>query len=132
MIVTRALTAPGAACKLAAAFTLFGPLKVHRSTVIVSSKKPRTSELDPPVTAEAAPTDFEGSLSELESIVEQLEQGDLSLDESLKQFERGVQLTRVCQGALKQAEQKVEILLRKTGQTQDDDAFVAAPFASDE
>lgn len=98
----------------------------------MSSKKPRTSELDPPVTAEAAPTDFEGSLSELESIVEQLEQGDLSLDESLKQFERGVQLTRVCQGALKQAEQKVEILLRKTGQTQDDDAFVAAPFASDE
>ncbi len=129
LIITRALTAPGAACKLAAAST---PTQALRSVFIVSSKKPRTSELDLPATAEAAPADFEGSLSELESIVDQLEQGELSLDESLKQFERGVQLTRVCQGALKQAEQKVEILLRKTGQTQGDDDFVAAPFASDE
>lgn len=66
--------------------------------------------------AAAAPADFETSLAELEAIVEKLEQGDLSLDESLKQFERGVQLTRACQTALKQAEQKVEILLRRSGQ----------------
>ena len=62
------------------------------------------------------PADFENSLTELEALVEKLEQGDLSLDESLKCFERGVQLTRICQTALKQAEQKVEILLRRSGE----------------
>ncbi len=61
--------------------------------------------------------DFETALAELESLVEQMEQGDLSLDESLKQFERGVQLTRACQTALKDAEQKVQILLEKDGRT---------------
>jgi exodeoxyribonuclease VII small subunit len=81
---------------------------------------------------DAGAADFERSLSELEAIVEQLEQGELSLDESLRQFERGVQLTRLCQGALKQAEQKVEVLLRKTGQASGDgDEFVVAPFDSD-
>lgn len=71
------------------------------------------------VAAEPAPAlqgaDFEAALAELESIVEALEQGELSLDESLQRFERGVQLTRACQTALKNAEQKVDILLRKTG-----------------
>ena len=60
--------------------------------------------------------DFETALAELEALVEKMEQGDLSLDESLKQFERGVQLTRSCQQALKEAEQKVRILLEKDGQ----------------
>ena len=60
--------------------------------------------------------DFESALAELEALVEKMEQGDLSLDESLKQFERGVQLTRACQQALKEAEQKVQILLEKDGQ----------------
>ena len=60
--------------------------------------------------------DFETALAELEALVEKMEQGDLSLDESLKQFERGVQLTRSCQQALKEAEQKVQILLEKDGQ----------------
>jgi len=60
--------------------------------------------------------DFETALAELEALVEKMEQGDLSLDESLKQFERGVQLTRACQQALKEAEQKVQILLDKDGQ----------------
>jgi exodeoxyribonuclease VII small subunit len=59
--------------------------------------------------------DFETALSELETLVEKMEQGDQSLDESLKQFERGVQLTRSCQQALKDAEQKVQILLTKNG-----------------
>src|SRR3954449_12315531 len=77
------------------------------------------------------PADFESSLTELEALVEKLEQGDLSLDESLKCFERGVQLTRICQTALKQAEQKVEILLRKTGGTTGDE-FAAAPFEADD
>jgi exodeoxyribonuclease VII small subunit len=57
------------------------------------------------------PLDFESSLAELELLVERLEQGDLALDEALKCFERGVALTRQCQGALKAAQQKVEILL---------------------
>ena len=88
---------------------------------IVTSK---TSSADPV----AEPTaDFERSLAELESIVDKLEQGDLSLDDSLRHFERGVQLTRACQGAFKQAEQKVEILLRRSGAEE----FAAAPFDSD-
>jgi exodeoxyribonuclease VII small subunit len=53
---------------------------------------------------------FEEALKELESLVETLEQGDQSLEESLKSFERGVTLTRLCQEALKEAEQKVQIL----------------------
>jgi exodeoxyribonuclease VII small subunit len=80
----------------------------------VAAKKPK-SEDDTVQSASEAP-DFEQALAQLEAIVEQLEQGDLSLDESLQQFERGVQLTRTCQSALKQAEQKVEILLRRTGE----------------
>lgn len=55
--------------------------------------------------------DLDKGLAELESIVEQLESGDLPLDRSLKEFERGVRLSRECQGALKDAEQRVQILL---------------------
>lgn len=58
---------------------------------------------------------FEDSLAELEQLVNQLEQGDISLEESLKAFERGVTLTRTCQQALQEAEQKVQILLEKNG-----------------
>jgi exodeoxyribonuclease VII small subunit len=58
---------------------------------------------------------FEDSLAELEQLVSQLEQGDISLEESLKSFERGVSLTRTCQKALQDAEQKVHILLEKNG-----------------
>lgn len=54
--------------------------------------------------------DFEASLKELEALVEKMEQGDLSLEESLKDFERGIALTRACQQALREAEQKVELL----------------------
>ncbi|MDO9424051.1 MAG: exodeoxyribonuclease VII small subunit [Methylobacter sp.] len=58
---------------------------------------------------------FEDSLVELEQLVNQLEQGELSLEESLKSFERGVNLTRTCQKALQEAEQKVQILIEKNG-----------------
>lgn len=54
--------------------------------------------------------DFEKALAELEQLVARLEQGDLTLDESLKDFERGVELTRLCQQGLEQAEQKVRQL----------------------
>jgi exodeoxyribonuclease VII small subunit len=59
--------------------------------------------------------DFERSMREIETLVEKMEAGDLSLEESLKQFERGVQLTHACQKALSEAEQKVQILLGKEG-----------------
>ena len=61
--------------------------------------------------------DFERSLSELESLVERLERGDLPLEDALKTFERGVELTRHCQTSLKAAQQKVEILLKRSGQS---------------
>jgi len=60
--------------------------------------------------------DFEAALEELESLVARLEEGDLSLEDSLRCFERGVHLTRTCQRALKDAEQKVEALVREDGE----------------
>ncbi len=68
---------------------------------------------------------FEDSMQELTEIVEQLEQGDISLDASLKSFEQGVKLTRMCQQALQEAEQKVHILLEKDGQQ------ILEPFADE-
>jgi exodeoxyribonuclease VII small subunit len=79
--------------------------------------------------SEANSPDLEKSLAELEKIVARLEAGDLTLDDSLKQFERGVALTRQCQTALRNAEQKVEILLRKSGASPD--SFETAPFDDD-
>lgn len=64
----------------------------------------------------AAP-DFEQSLTELQTLVERLESGELSLEDSLAAFEQGIRLTRECQGALSQAEQKVQILLGQSGET---------------
>ncbi len=61
--------------------------------------------------------DFESALHELESIVERMEKGELTLEESLQQFERGVLLTRTCQQSLQDAEQKVQILLKKDGRS---------------
>ncbi|RUM52700.1 MAG: exodeoxyribonuclease VII small subunit [Methylococcus sp.] len=58
---------------------------------------------------------FEKSLQELEQLVEHLEKGDIPLEDSLQCFERGIQLTRACQKALQEAEQKVEILLQDQG-----------------
>lgn len=55
--------------------------------------------------------EFEKSLDELEHLVARMEQGELSLDESLKSFERGIALFRNCQGALEQAELRVKQLL---------------------
>lgn len=63
---------------------------------------------------DASVSGLEQSLKELEALVERLEAGDLPLEEALRQFEHGVKLTRACQTILKQAEQKVEILLHKT------------------
>ncbi len=59
--------------------------------------------------------DFEGALKEMEALVERLEEGDIGLEESLRQFERGVELTRACQKALADAEQKVNKLIERNG-----------------
>jgi exodeoxyribonuclease VII small subunit len=67
--------------------------------------------------------DFEASLGRLEQLVEQMEDGELSLEESLKAFELGVKLTRECQQALQEAEQKVQLLTEQNGE------LVASPFA---
>ncbi|MEZ8186079.1 MULTISPECIES: exodeoxyribonuclease VII small subunit [Shewanella] len=64
---------------------------------------------------------FEQSLTELETIIAHLEQGEVSLDDALKQFERGIKLVRQSQAKLEQAQQKVSILLNE-----DDAEFV--PF----
>ncbi|SDD08102.1 exodeoxyribonuclease VII small subunit [Aquimonas voraii] len=86
---------------------------------------------DPAAPAPEASTDgsavagFERSLDELESLVQRLEKGDLSLDESLKAYERGIALFRSCQTALDQAELRVRLL------SDPDDPDSAQPFATD-
>lgn len=62
-----------------------------------------------------SPLSFEAALTELESVVAQLEQGDLSLEETLQRFEQGVGLVRTCQTALQLADRKVEQLLEQNG-----------------
>ncbi len=61
---------------------------------------------------------FEATLAELEALVSRMEQGDISLEESLHLYERGIKLSRICQEALRSAEQKVQILQEKQGQEQ--------------
>ena len=67
--------------------------------------------------------DFEHSLTRLEEIVRKLESANLSLDEAMKLFEEGVELSRECQKQLEEAEGRVEILLKKA-----DGKLVAEPF----
>lgn len=69
---------------------------------------------------------FEDALAELEALVETLEQGELSLEDSLQSFERGVSLTKTCQQALKQAEHKVNILSANSADAE------AEPFDRDD
>ncbi|MGK0441476.1 MAG: exodeoxyribonuclease VII small subunit [Pseudohongiellaceae bacterium] len=68
---------------------------------------------------------FEKSLDQLEELVEDMEHGDLSLEESLKAFEKGIKLTRDCQSALNQAEQKVQMLV------EEDDELTTVDFDDD-
>lgn len=73
-----------------------------------------------------AAIDFEQSLADLQVLVERLENGELSLEDSLTAFEQGIRLTRDCQGALTQAEQKVQILLERDGE------LTAEPFDAEQ
>ena len=70
--------------------------------------------------------DFEASLEKLEKLVERMEDGQLSLEDSLKVFEQGIALTRECQQALSEAEQKVQLLLEQNGEPTE------AAFSGDE
>lgn len=70
--------------------------------------------------------DFEQSLADLQALVERLENGELSLEDSLAAFEQGISLTRDCQSALAQAEQKVQVLLERDGE------LAAEPFDADQ
>jgi exodeoxyribonuclease VII small subunit len=74
------------------------------------------------VTKKSAAPDFEAALAELEKIVEKMESGDQSLEESLKAFQRGIELARSCQQGLKEAEQRVEKLIQQNGE------IIAEPF----
>jgi exodeoxyribonuclease VII small subunit len=70
---------------------------------------------------------FESALARLEEIVQELEKGDLPLEQSLKYFEEGIKLSRICNKRLEEAERKVEILLKdKSGN------MVAKPFEEEE
>lgn len=69
---------------------------------------------------------FEQALTELERLVERMETGELSLEESLKTFERGVELSRTCQRALDAAEQRIQILTEQNGR------FEEKPFPADD
>ncbi|MCW2269487.1 Exodeoxyribonuclease 7 small subunit [compost metagenome] len=73
-----------------------------------------------------AAIDFEQSLADLQTLVERLENGELSLEDSLAAFEQGISLTRDCQSALVQAEQKVQVLLERDGE------LAAEPFDADQ
>ena len=73
---------------------------------------------------------FEGTLAELEALVARMEAGSLPLDEALRSFERGVQLTRECQAALQAAQQRVQQLTQQGGAATLED-FAAAGTAGD-
>ncbi len=68
--------------------------------------------------AENQQFDFEAALQQLEGLVSSMEDGELSLEESLQSFEKGIKLTRECQAALQKAEQKVQKLVDEAGTTE--------------
>ncbi len=68
---------------------------------------------------------FEQNLAQLETLVTDMESGELSLEESLAAFEKGIKLTRECQAALQKAEQRVQKLISENGQ------LIAEPFADE-
>jgi exodeoxyribonuclease VII small subunit len=63
----------------------------------------------------AAKLDFEQALSQLEKLVDDLESGELSLEDSIKAFEKGIELSRLCRQKLEKAEDRVKKLLEKSG-----------------
>ena len=82
-------------------------LSVYRNKIMAKKKQ--------------ATFDFEQALENLEELVSSMEDGELTLEESLQAFEKGIKLTRECQSALKNAEQKVQLLLNENGDTEEID-----------
>jgi len=78
------------------------------------------------VPKKSAIPDFESALAELEKLTETMESGDQSLEEALKSFQRGVELTKACQQSLTEAEQKVEKLVKEN------DKYLIKPFDDEE
>ena len=85
---------------------------------------PKTKSEAKPI-AKKEEFDFEAALGRVETLIAQMERGKLPLEKSLENFEQGISLVRQCQGALKAAEQKVQILMEKTGE------HVLAPYEDD-
>ena len=76
--------------------------------------------------AKKSPVNFEKAMSQLEELVEDMEQGDLPLEDALKHFEKGISLATDCQQALTKAEQKITQLIEKNGE------LLEKPFEIDE
>lgn len=80
------------------------------------AKKPSAAFEESTANSKKSSASFEDSLNSLEALVNKMEQGDLSLEESLKAFETGIQLTRSCQTRLTAAEQQVQQLIEQQGE----------------
>lgn len=80
----------------------------------------------------AADLPFEKALEKLEKIVQDLETGDISLDDALKKYEEGIKLSRACQQKLAQAEKKIEILIKTPSGALKKEAFSAEETAEGE
>nr|VFJ58484.1 MAG: exodeoxyribonuclease VII small subunit [Candidatus Kentron sp. FM]VFK11713.1 MAG: exodeoxyribonuclease VII small subunit [Candidatus Kentron sp. FM] len=83
-----------------------------KKKVSAGKNEPRNALPEPPPENKV---NFEQSLAELERLVAHMEQGDLTLEETLENFERGIQLSKTCQKAIDEAEQRVRILTEKEG-----------------
>lgn len=84
------------------------------------------------VAKKASMGDFEASIKKLESIVESMERGDLSLEVAMVKFEEGVKLARECHQSLQSAEQKIKILLEKHGDLVDFEESLPDPLDNDD
>ena len=114
-------------CSCLIAFEIHGLLLFRYSAPLAGTAQtesksgvevPRLSRVSIRMARKKKPVDFERSLRELEGLVERMEAGELSLEDSLATYERGIRLSRVCQQALDEAEQRIEILTEKSGRAE--------------
>lgn len=101
------------------------PIICPQALALLVSRRFNVTEIAAMARKKAA-LDFEQSLADLQTLVERLENGELSLEDSLTAFEQGIGLTRDCQAALAQAEQKVQVLLERDGELAEE------PFDADQ
>ena len=96
------------------------PAKVPGMAASASNKSLEDSKL---VSKKKTSVNFEKALEEFENLVVRLEEGELSLEDSLKCYERGITLSRSCQSALEEAEQRIQMLDERTGELEDHDPY---------